>query len=125
MSNLERYEEKRDFSTTREPAPAPAERVPANLRFVIQKHAASRLHYDVRLEVDEVLKSWAVPKGPSLDPDEKRLAALVEDHPIDYGTFEGVIADGNYGAGHVIVWDAGAYSPDEEGVLSFGNREEA
>lgn len=79
----------------------------------------------MRLEVDEVLKSWEVPKGPSLDPDEKRLAALVEDHPIDYGTFEGVIADGNYGAGHVIVWDAGAYSPDERGVLSFGNREEA
>ena len=125
MSDLERYEEKRDFSQTREPAPAPADRVPANLRFVIQKHAARRLHYDVRLEVDGVLKSWAVPKGPSLDPEDKRLAAQVEDHPIDYGTFEGAIAHGNYGAGQVIVWDAGVYSPDEGGVLSFGNRGEA
>lgn len=124
MSNLERYEENRDFSTTREPAPSPAERVPANLRFVIQKHAASHLHYDKRLEVGEVLKSWVVSKEPSLDPNEKRLAALVEDHPIDYGIFEDVIADGNYDAGHVIVWDGGAYSPDERGVLSFGNREE-
>ena len=125
MSSLDRYEEKRDFSQTREPAPAPAQRVPANLRFVIQKHAARRLHYDLRLELDGVLKSWAVPKGPSLDPQEKRLAAHVEDHPIDYGTFEGVIADGNYGAGQVIVWDAGVYSPDEGGVFSFGDREGA
>ena len=125
MSNLEQYEEKRDFSKTREPAPAQTQRVPANLRFVIQKHAARRLHYDVRLEVDGVLKSWAVPRGPSLDPEEKRLAAQVEDHPIDYGTFEGAIAHGNYGAGQVIVWDAGVYSPDEGGVLSFGDRDEA
>ena len=125
MSSLDSYEEKRDFSKTREPAPAPARREPANLRFVIQKHAARRLHYDLRLELDGVLRSWAVPKGPSLDPREKRLAAQVEDHPIDYGTFEGVIADGNYGAGQVIVWDAGVYSPDEGGVVSFGDREEA
>ena len=125
MSSLDRYEEKRDFSQTREPAPAPAQRVPANLRFVIQKHAARRLHYDLRLELDGVLKSWAVPRGPSLDPQEKRLAAHVEDHPINYGTFEGVIADGNYGAGQVIVWDAGVYTPDDGGVVSFGDREGA
>ena len=122
---LKDYEKKRDFSRTREPKPSsgPAER--DKLRFVIQKHAASRLHYDFRLELDGVLKSWAVPKGPSADPREKRLAVLVEDHPLDYGTFEGVIAHGNYGAGQVIVWDAGIYSPDEDNRLSFDDRAEA
>ena len=120
---LKSYHAKRDFSTTREPATGqPGE---GNLRFVVQKHRARRLHYDVRLEIDGVLKSWPVPKGPSLDPDEKRLAVMVEDHPLDYGTYEGVIADGNYGAGEVIVWDAGSYSPDEDGRLSFGARQEA
>ena len=119
---LDRYEAKRDFDRTPEPRGG-EDSGWSSLRFVVQKHAARRLHYDVRLEIGGTLKSWPVPKGPSFDPNEKRLAVMVEDHPLDYLTFEAVIAPGNYGAGQMIVWDTGIYSPDEDGVLSFGDRE--
>src|SRR3954471_266194 len=122
---LAEYAAKRKFEATPEPAPAalPARKGP--LLFTIQQHAARRMHYDLRLECDGVLKSWAVPKGPSLDPSEERLATQTEDHPFDYASFEGVIPAGEYGAGGMIVWDCGVYSPDEANEYWFHDRAEA
>jgi bifunctional non-homologous end joining protein LigD len=126
-SSLERYHAKRDFSQTEEPKGAAVRKARAGeLRYLIQKHDATRLHYDFRLELDGTLKSWAVTKGPSLNPADKRLAVHVEDHPLEYGSFEGTIPEGQYGGGTVMLWDEGTWEPVgdprsayEKGRLTF------
>src|SRR5690349_2284312 len=114
---LQRYNEMRDFAVTPEPRGRKAVRKSKQLRYFIQRHAATRLHYDFRLELEGVLKSWAVPKGPSLDPADKRLAMQTEDHPLDYGDFEGVIPEKQYGAGEVLLWDQGTWASEDRDPL--------
>ena len=123
---LEEYRRKRDFKKTTEPPPGKAQARDAGLAYLIQKHDATRLHYDFRLELDGVLLSWAVTKGPSLNPADKRLAVRTEDHPLAYGSFEGTIPKGEYGGGPVMLWDRGTWAPKadpraglKKGHLSF------
>src|ERR671925_801873 len=114
QGKLATYRAKRDFRKTSEPSGQASIQPAEYPRFVIQKHDATRLHYDLRLEVDGVFKSWAVTRGPSLDPKDRRLAVETEDHPLDYGDFEGTIPKGEYGGGTVLLWDRGFWVPEEE-----------
>jgi bifunctional non-homologous end joining protein LigD len=118
-SKLSLYRQKRDFTRTDEPSGKAKVALAEYPRFVIQKHAATRLHYDLRLEVEGVFKSWAVTKGPSLDPKERRLAVETEDHPLDYGDFEGTIPKGEYGGGTVMLWDRGFWAADGDAAKSL------
>lgn len=132
-ASLETYRRKRSFQKTPEPQGAAPDAEPSSAKapdtphrlYIIQKHDASRLHYDFRLELDGVLKSWAVPKGPCLDPSQKRLAVHVEDHPLEYGSFEGTIPEGEYGGGTVMLWDRGWWEPvkddDPDGGYATGS----
>lgn len=127
---LGEYKRKRNFEITPEPSGAEKSSKKKSakkesLTYVIQKHAASRLHYDFRLEIDGVMVSWAVPKGPSLNPADKRFAAMTEDHPMEYSSFEGIIPQHQYGAGEVIIWDRGIYSPDEDQQYSWDDKTDA
>jgi bifunctional non-homologous end joining protein LigD len=120
--SLDEYKRKRDFRRTPEPEPAEAESTTSHSgRFFVQRHDASHLHYDFRLELGGTLKSWAVPKGPSLDPSKKHFAAMVEDHPLDYGDFEGNIPKGEYGGGSVMLWDRGVFEiiGEEDGLAQI------
>ncbi len=119
---LAKYRAKRDFSITTEPRSGGASQAGA-LQFVVQKHWATRLHYDFRLELDGTMKSWAVPKGPSYDPHDKRMAVHVEDHPIAYNRFEGEIPKGQYGGGKVIIWDKGTWTPLEDAHQGYRKRQ--
>ncbi|SRR5258706_10894855 len=116
---LQRYQAKRDFDRTPEPRGRVARSAAAKLRFVVQKHAAGTLHYDFRLELDGVLKSWAVTKEPATDPAVKRLAVRTEDHPVEYAEFEGDIPENEYGAGHMDIWDQGTWIPTEAPLAAY------
>ncbi len=120
---LSAYRKKRDFAKTPEPAPDGENQASSDLAFVVQKHAARSLHWDFRLEHGGVLWSWAVPKGPSMDPADRRLAVRVEDHPLAYAKFEGRIPTGEYGAGTVEIWDRGAWRPDDDPVAALDRGE--